>query len=110
MTSQHKRPYACAWCGRQMVDSESGRRRKYCKRSCRQRAYEQRTLVAGTAIPGDALILSAEEAESLGDRLFELRCAAQDIRTAIGENADHSSLGSMADELVRLAEESERLR
>ncbi|MCF8610575.1 hypothetical protein L5G28_10475 [Gordonia sp. HY285] len=93
-----------------MVDSVSGRRRKYCKRSCRQRAYEQRTLVAGTAIPGDALILSADEAESLGDRLFALRCAAQDVRTAIGEMADPATLQEMADELVRLAEESERLR
>ncbi|QRY64164.1 hypothetical protein JVX90_08300 [Gordonia sp. PDNC005] len=109
-TSTRKRPYACAWCGRQMVDSETGRRRKYCKRSCRQRAYEQRTLLEGTAIPGDALILSAAEAEALGDRLFELRCAAEDIRTALAENADQASLSSMADELVRMADEAERLR
>ena len=93
-----------------MVDSDTGRRRKYCKRSCRQRAYEQRTLVAGTSIPGDALILSPDEAASLGDRLFALRCAAQDVRTAIAEGADADELGGLADELVRLAEEAERLR
>ncbi|WP_132994401.1 hypothetical protein [Gordonia zhaorongruii] len=93
-----------------MVDSETGRRRKYCKRSCRQRAYEQRTLVEGTSIPPDALILSVDEAGALGDRLFELRCAAQDLQTALAENADPETLRAMTDDLVRLAEESERLR
>ncbi|GEE02890.1 hypothetical protein nbrc107696_33360 [Gordonia spumicola] len=109
-TSPRKRPYACAWCGREMVDSDTGRRRKYCKRSCRQRAYEQRTLLEGTAIPGDALILNAAEAEALGDRLFELRCAAEDIRTALDEGTDVPSLRAMAADLVRLADRAERLR
>mgnify|MGYP000120794922 CR=1 FL=1 len=45
-----------------MIDSDLGRRRKYCKRSCRQRAYEQRALTQGTSIPHDAVILTAAEA------------------------------------------------
>lgn len=93
-----------------MVDSERGRRRKYCKRSCRQRAYEQRTLVEGTSIPADAIILSPAEAEDLGDRLYLLRCAAEDLSTAIGESADRESLSRLAAELLRLAHEAERLR
>ncbi|WP_066172205.1 hypothetical protein [Gordonia hydrophobica] len=93
-----------------MVDSERGRRRKYCKRSCRQRAYEQRTLVEGTSIPEDALILSPAEAQDLGDRMFLLRCAAEDLSTAISERADQESLGDLAAELLRLAQEAERLR
>lgn len=93
-----------------MVDSERGRRRKYCKRSCRQRAYEQRTLVEGTAIPEDAIILSPTEAEGLGDRMFLLRCAAEDIATAIGERADHDTLEDLAADLLKLAHEAERLR
>ncbi len=64
----------------------------------------------GTAIPGDALILSAAEAEALGDRLFELRCAAEDIQTALAENADAADLATMAAELVRMADAAERLR
>ncbi|WP_267616054.1 hypothetical protein [Gordonia bronchialis] len=93
-----------------MVDSELGRRRKYCKRSCRQRAYEQRTLVEGTAIPADAIILSAAEAADLGDRLFALRCAAEDLDTALAEQADTATLTELAAEVVALAREAEKLR
>lgn len=93
-----------------MVDSERGRRRKYCKRSCRQRAYEQRTLTEGTAIPGDALILSPDEVIALGDRMFALRCAAEDLDTALREGEEPAVVAQMSAELVRLAREAERLR
>lgn len=93
-----------------MVDSESGRRRKYCKQSCRQRAYEQRALTDGTSIPGDAVILTAAEAEAFGDRLFALRCAAEDLMTAVSERADDATLTSLGDDLLTLAREAERLR
>ncbi|WP_026917957.1 hypothetical protein [Gordonia shandongensis] len=93
-----------------MVDSELGRRRKYCKRSCRQRAYEQRTLLEGTSIPADAVILSPAEAADLGDRMFELRCAAEDLSTAIAEDAERDTLGRLADELLELAHRAESLR
>ncbi|MFW0794792.1 hypothetical protein AAFP30_13355 [Gordonia sp. CPCC 205515] len=93
-----------------MVDSESGRRRKYCKQSCRQRAYEQRALTDGTSIPADAVILTAGEADAFADRLFALRCAAEDLVTAVSERADASTLGTLGDELLNLAREAERLR
>ncbi|MFJ5646393.1 hypothetical protein [Streptomyces sp. NPDC093223] len=32
----------CAWCGGSIPQKGVGRRRDYCRRSCRQRAYEQR--------------------------------------------------------------------
>ncbi|MGV9825621.1 MULTISPECIES: hypothetical protein [unclassified Gordonia (in: high G+C Gram-positive bacteria)] len=93
-----------------MVDSEMGRRRKYCKRSCRQRAYEQRALTEGTAIPADALILTRAEVDGLGDRLFALRCATEDLATAVVERASHDTLTVLADEVLTLAREAERLR
>ncbi|GAC55339.1 MULTISPECIES: hypothetical protein [Gordonia] len=93
-----------------MVDSELGRRRKYCKRSCRQRAYEQRTLLEGTSIPADAVILSAAEAADFGDRMFALRCAAEDLGTAVAERADHVVLAELTDTLLELAREAEKLR
>lgn len=93
-----------------MVDSDRGRHRKYCKRSCRQRAYEQRTLTEGTAIPADALILSPDEVSALGDRMFALRCAAEDLATALDEGEDRDGLTALSTELVRLAKEAERLR
>lgn len=93
-----------------MVDSEIGRRRKYCKQSCRQRAYEQRALTEGTSIPADAVILTATEAAAFGDRLFALRCAAEDLVTAVAENAEPSTVTSLRDELLELARDAERLR
>ncbi|MEV6536659.1 hypothetical protein [Streptomyces sp. NPDC051639] len=32
----------CAWCGGTIQQSGIGRSKDYCRRSCRQRAYEQR--------------------------------------------------------------------
>nr|WP_040518059.1 hypothetical protein [Gordonia aichiensis] len=93
-----------------MVDSEHGRRRKYCKRSCRQRAYEQRALTEGTSIPSDAVILTRTEVSDLGDRLFALRCAAEDLATAVDEDADSTTLAELAAEIVTLAKNAERLR
>lgn len=109
-TRSRRRPYACAWCGQSMVDSEHGRRRKYCKRSCRQRAYEQRALTEGTSIPSDAVILTQAEVSYFGDRLFALRCAAEDLATAVDENADTSTVAELAEEVVTLAKDAERLR
>lgn len=101
---------SCAWCGREIVESEMGRRRKYCKQSCRQRAYEQRSLVAGSSIPANAVVLSAGEADDLIERLFRLRCAAEDIATAVDENARRSELATLGAELVEMAKEAERWR
>lgn len=111
MTSLDRRqPLACAWCGRSVAASGQGRRRKYCKQSCRQRAYEQRALTEGTSIPEDAIILSATEAADFADRMFALRCAAEDVATAVAENVDRDTLREMTHELLTLAQEAERLR
>ncbi|GAB11242.1 hypothetical protein GOARA_065_00360 [Gordonia araii NBRC 100433] len=104
------REASCAWCGREIVDSSLGRRRKYCRQSCRQRAYEQRTLTAGTSIPDDAVILRPEEVRDLADRLFELRCAAEDLRTALSEDADGATLAELADAVLEHAAAAERVR
>jgi hypothetical protein len=87
-----------------------GRRRQYCRQSCRQRAYEQRTVVRGSSIPADAVVLSAQEVTALADRAFEVRCAAEDIAIALEEGASLPELSSMAADLVRLARDAERLR
>lgn len=87
-----------------------GRRRQYCRQSCRQRAYEQRALVKGTALPADAVVLSAEEAADLSDRLYQVRCAAEDVATAVREGADTGELAQMCEELMRAAKAAEGWR
>ena len=61
-------------------------------------------------IRADAVVLSAGEANDLIERLFRLRCAAEDIATAVGENADISELASLGADLVEMAKEAERWR
>ncbi|SIR89789.1 hypothetical protein [Williamsia sterculiae] len=104
-----RKPYACAWCGREIVDSGSGRRRRYCKQACRQRAYESRSS-GDTSVPDDAVVLSSHQATDLRDRLFALRCGVEDLDTALREGAEHDELTAMSRDLLSMAREAERLR
>lgn len=86
-----------------------GRRRQYCRQSCRQRAYEQRASLNrnGTgsllALPPDAVVLSADEAADLSDRVYQVRCAAEDVATAVDEGAGAAELRQLCDELIQAA-------
>ena len=104
-------PPVCAWCGGPLPEQKGrGRRRKFCSPSCKQRAYEQRNSVSGTKIPEDAVILSPKKVSDLRDRLYQLRCAAEDIHTAAAEGATPEELRHLCDEMVSLAQHIERLR
>ncbi|MFC9517048.1 hypothetical protein ACFTSD_15055 [Nocardiaceae bacterium NPDC056970] len=110
MAAASRRPESCVWCGREVAPAGIGRRRRYCRQSCRQRAYEQRNAVKGTSIPADAVVLSVDEASALSDRLFELRCAAEDVATAVAEGAEGRELSTLTDRLVAMARDAERFR
>ncbi|MBB5157605.1 hypothetical protein [Saccharopolyspora phatthalungensis] len=101
----------CAWCGRRVPEAgRQGRPRQYCAQSCRQRAYERRTAVQRGGLPEDSVVLSAAELADLQDRLFQLRCAAEDVVTAVEDAADHTELRKLAVQVVNVAAELERLR
>ena len=84
-----------------------GRRRQYCRQSCRQRAYEQRASInrgeAGAQLPADAVVLSADDAADLSDRVYQVRCAAEDVATALNEGAATTELRELCDTLIRAA-------
>jgi hypothetical protein len=80
-----------------------GRRRQYCRQSCRQRAYEHRAAVKGSELPSDAVVLSADEAARLSDRVYQLRCAAEDVATALDEGANAAELRELCDTLLTAA-------
>ena len=103
--SRRTRPQPCLWCGRDLaaLDAGLGRRRQYCRQSCRQRAYEQRALVKGSTVPSDAVVLSADEAAELSDRVYQVRCAAEDVATAVDEGADGAELRELCDALISAA-------
>jgi hypothetical protein len=60
-------------------------------------------MVKGTSVPADAVVLSADEAAELSDRVFQVRCAAEDVATAVDEGADVSELRGLCDTLIRAA-------
>ncbi|WP_424923307.1 hypothetical protein [Amycolatopsis arida] len=110
-TGQGRRGRHCGWCGRRLEQSGSvGRRRRYCGQSCRQRAYERRAAVQRSGLPEDAVVLSDAEMTMLQDRLFQLRCAAEDVVTAADDGAGAEELRRMASELARAAHDLEQFR
>ncbi|TDV43623.1 hypothetical protein [Actinophytocola oryzae] len=104
----------CGWCGQRLPEDSKagkvGRPRRYCSQSCRQRAYERRSAVQRGGLPEDAVVLSAAELADLQDRLFQLRCAAEDVMTAANDGASPAELRSLADAVVKNAHGLERLR
>lgn len=90
-----------------------GRRRQYCRRSCRQRAYEQRALLSrggAQALPTDAVVLTADDAADLSDRIYQVRCAAEDVATALDEGAGSPELRELCDVLIRAAQAADGWR
>lgn len=101
----------CGWCGRRLPDSGTvGRPRRYCAQPCRQRAYERRAALARGGLPEDAVVLSASELGDLRDRLFQLRCAAEDVLTAVDDGAGPGEVKGLLVGLVGLADDLDRLR
>lgn len=111
VTARREEARHCAWCGRRLPDSgRIGRPRRYCAQPCRQRAYERRAAVQRGGLPEDAVVLSSAELADLQDRLFQLRCAAEDVATAAADGAARAELRRLATELVDTARGLERLR
>ncbi|WP_186243517.1 hypothetical protein [Mycobacterium simulans] len=110
---QRTRPQPCRWCGRDVTNVGMGRRRQYCRQSCRQRAYEQRAMITRgevAALPSDAVVLSADEAADLTDRVYQVRCAAEDVATALDEGAAATELRELCDVLIRAAKAADGWR
>ncbi|MBM9475359.1 hypothetical protein JL107_02765 [Nakamurella flavida] len=104
-------PGRCLWCGRELVGGTTvGRRRRYCAQACRQRAYEHRHALERGDLPVDAVVLSAAERDDLADRLFQVRCAAEDVATAVDEAAPRQDLRALVGELLLAARAAERIR
>lgn len=104
-------PVRCEWCGRELPRQEGlGRRRRYCAQACRQRAYEQRNAVQRGLVPADAVVLTFSERDDLADRLFQVRCAAEDVHTALAEGARKADLVPLVEDLLRVAKDAERIR
>jgi hypothetical protein len=61
-------------------------------------------------LPADAVVLSADEAADLADRVYQLRCAAEDVATALDEGVEATELRDLCAALVRAAEAADGWR
>ena len=61
-------------------------------------------------MPADAVVLSAEEATDLSDRVYQVRCAAEDVATALDEGAAAPELRELCATLMRAAEAADGWR
>ena len=55
-------------------------------------------------------MLSAEEAAELSDRVYQVRCAAEDVATAVGEGAKGHELRELCDALMQAAKAADGWR
>ena len=55
-------------------------------------------------------MLSVDERNDLADRLYQVRCAAEDVATALGEGAQRDELELLVAELLVAARSAERIR
>jgi hypothetical protein len=56
------------------------------------------------------VVLTADEAAELSDRVYQVRCAAEDMATAIEEGAAGQELRDLCDELMRAAKAADGWR
>jgi hypothetical protein len=67
-------------------------------------------MVKGTAVPEDAVVLTADEAALLSDRVYQVRCAAEDVATAVDEGAPAAEVRQLCEELLRAAKAADGWR
>ena len=100
----------CGWCRRILAQQGSvGRPRLYCTQACRQRAYEQRAATAKAGLPEDVVLVSRAELDGLQDRLYQLRCALEDVQTLLQERPTKAELERSLTDLVRSTGRLDRL-
>jgi hypothetical protein len=56
------------------------------------------------------VVLTGQERDDLADRLFQVRCAAEDVATALAESASRDELSVLVDALLAAAQAAEPLR
>jgi hypothetical protein len=81
-----------------------GRRREFCRRSCRQRAYEARRRAHELGLGEHQLIVTRAELDELRDQAFVVRSAIDDARRAMDRTTDVREARELLDWIVQAAE------
>ena len=67
-------------------------------------------MVKGTSVAPDSVVLTPDEAAQLSDRVYQVRCAAEDVATAIEEGAVGAELRDLCEALLRAAKAADGWR
>jgi hypothetical protein len=67
-------------------------------------------MVKGTSVSPDAVVLSADEAAQLADRVYQVRCAAEDVAIAVEEGAETAELRELCSALIDAAKAADGWR
>jgi hypothetical protein len=67
-------------------------------------------MVKGTSLAPDSIVLTADEAAELSDRVYQVRCAAEDVAIAVDEGAESGELRELCDALIRAAKAADGWR
>ena len=79
----------CRWCQRPLDPREGpGRRRRYCRQSCRQRDYESRRRATERGLDEGEIIVTRSRLDRLRDRLWVLACAIEDVDGDLARSAE----------------------
>jgi len=100
----------CAWCRRPLPPAErTGRPRRFCKHSCRQRDFEARRRLAELGIGEHELIVTRAALDGLRDELYALACAVEDVERDLADAGPSPSLNVLDDALRWLLEAAQPL-
>lgn len=67
-------------------------------------------MIKDTSVPADSVVLTADEAAELSDRVYQVRCAAEDMATAIDEGAERAELRELCKALMLVAKAADGWR
>jgi hypothetical protein len=67
-------------------------------------------MVKGTSLAPDSVVLTADEASELSDRVYQVRCAAEDVAIAVEEGAESAELRDLCAALLQAAKAADGWR
>jgi hypothetical protein len=94
----------CRWCGRPIETREGpGRKREFCKQSCRQADYISRQRSREAGLSEAELVVTREALEQLRDRLYVLEKAVEDVERDVEQAEGEGDLREAIDWLLEAA-------
>jgi hypothetical protein len=78
--TEYDQQQRCRWCSRPLEQREGpGRKRQFCKQSCRQADYVARQRASEAGLTEHELIVTRQALEELRDKLYVLEAAVEDV-------------------------------